>query len=155
MLTTTLLIIHGLIAVALLGAITHQLVSALRNRPARTTGFVDRYTGVAQRVFTVSVLWLYPLSVLMGGIIYPDYRLNTRPVFEQMALGSAVGVFELKEHFAGIGLCLLPLYAWLWRPSQHEGFRLDRIAITSLLAFSVWWDFLIGHVLNNIRGLGQ
>lgn len=154
MLTTTLLIVHGLVAVTLLGAITHQLVSALRNRPARSQAFVDRYAGVAQRVFTVSVLWLYPTATVLGGVIYPDYRLDTRPVFEQMALGWAVGTFELKEHFAGIGLCLLPLYAWLWDPKRPEGHGLDRIAITALLAFSVWWDFLIGHVLNNIRGLG-
>jgi hypothetical protein len=154
MLTTTLLIVHGLLAVALLGAITHQLVSALRNRPARSQAFMDRYTGVAQRVFTVSVLWLYPAAALLGGVIYPDYRLDTRPAFEQMALGWAVGAFELKEHFAGIGLCLLPLYAWLWDPKRPEGYGLDRIVITGLLAFSVWWDFLAGHVLNNIRGLG-
>ena len=28
-----------------------------------------------------------------------------------------------------------------------------RIGITVLLAAIVWWDFLVGHVLNNIRGL--
>ena len=153
MFTTILLIVHGLVAVALLGAITHQLVSALRNRPARSLGFIDRYTGVSQRVFTVSVLWLYPAAVLLGGIIYPDYRLDTRPAFEGMSLGWAVGLFELKEHFAGIGLCLLPLYAWLWNAERPKGHDLDRIAVTALLAFSVWWDFLIGHVLNNIRGI--
>jgi hypothetical protein len=29
----------------------------------------------------------------------------------------------------------------------------DRLAITAILGFIVWWDFLVGHVLNNIRGL--
>lgn len=40
------LIVHGLLAVTLLGAITHQIVAALRAKPARTLSFVDRYTGV-------------------------------------------------------------------------------------------------------------
>jgi hypothetical protein len=26
--------------------------------------------------------------------------------------------------------------------------------LTSLLAFIVWWGFLTGHILNNIRGFG-
>lgn len=152
--TTLLLILHGLAAVALLGAITHQLVSAVRNRPARGVNFVARYSTVNQRVFTNFVIWSYLIATLLGGVIYLDYRLNTRPTFEQMMLGWAVGTFELKEHFAGIGLCLLPLYAWLWNPDRAETHRWDRLGITTLLAFSVWWDFIVGHVLNNIRGLG-
>ena len=151
--TTALLILHGLAAVALLGAITHQLVSALRAQPARGPGFIDRYTGVNQRVFTVAVVVLYAVSVLLGGIIYPAYRLDVRVPFEEMSLIWAVGVFELKEHFGGIGLCLLPVYAWLWAPERLQTHARDRLAITGILAFIVWWDFLVGHVLNNIRGL--
>jgi hypothetical protein len=32
--------------------------------------------------------------------------------------------------------------------------RATRVALTSILAFIVWWSFLIGHVVNNIRGFG-
>lgn len=148
-----LLIVHGLVAVTLLGAVTHQLVSAVRARRAAGVGFIQRYAGVNQRVFTGAVVWLYLAAVVLGATIYPTYRLEVRIPFEQMMLGWAVGSFELKEHFAGIGLCLLPLYAWLWRPEQAEGHARDRIAITGVLAFIVWWDFLVGHVLNNLRGL--
>jgi len=27
--------------------------------------------------------------------------------------------------------------------------------LTWLLAFIVWWNFLVGHILNNIRGFFQ
>jgi hypothetical protein len=147
------LIVHGLLAVALLGAITHQCLSALRAKPARTLSFVDRYTGVNQRVFTRAVVMLYGTTTLLGAIIYPSYRLNVRVPFEEMSLGWAVGLFELKEHFGGLGLCLLPFYAWLWQPEQTQSHARDRLAITMILGFIVWWDFLAGHVLNNIRGL--
>jgi len=30
-----------------------------------------------------------------------------------------------------------------------------RIALTSILAFIVWWGFLSGHVANNIVGFGS
>jgi hypothetical protein len=70
-----------------------------------------------------------------------------------MSLGWAVGLFELKEHAGGIGLGLLPAYAFLWRSDATPAQRGARIGITVLLAAIVWWDFLVGHVLNNIRGL--
>jgi hypothetical protein len=148
-----LLLLHVLVAVALLGAITHQLVSMLRRRPASSGSFIDRYTRVNQQAFVVAVVFLYAAQVLLGAVIYPTYRLQVRIPFEEMFLFKAVGMFELKEHFAGIGLSLLPVYYWLWRSDVAETHRRDRIMITSVLAFIVWWDFLIGHILNNIRGI--
>jgi hypothetical protein len=151
---TALLILHGLVGVALLGAITHQTVSVLRRRRTRSGSLLDRYTGVNQRTFTIAVLSLYPAGLIIGAVIYPAYRLNVRIPFEEMSLGWAVGLFELKEHFAGIGVALLPMYAYTWSSEASESHRRDRIALTLLMTFIVWWDFLIGHVLNNIRGLG-
>ena len=151
--TILLLILHSLVGVALLGAITHQLVSMHRRRAQRSGSFIDRYTGVNQQIFVVTVIGLYVAQVALGAIIYPTYRLDVRIPFEEMFLFKAVGIFEMKEHFAGIGLGLLPLYYWLWQPKNAEGHRRDRLVVTSLLAFTVWWAFLIGHILNNIRGL--
>jgi hypothetical protein len=140
--------------VALLGALTHQTVSMLRRRSTRTTSFIDRYAGVDQRIFATAVVSLYIAQVALGAIIYPSYRLNVRIPFEEMALAWAVGLFEMKEHFAGIGLAILPLYFVNWRTSSMSSHRRDRIATTLVLSFVVWCGFLIGHILNNIRGLG-
>jgi hypothetical protein len=151
---TALLILHGLVGVALLGAITHQLVSVLRRRTTRNGTFLDRYTGVTQMTFTTAVVSLYVAGLVLGAVIYPSYRLDVRIPFEEMSLKWAIGLFELKEHFAGIGLAVLPVYAFVWRSESTESRRRDRITITMLLTFIVWWDFLVGHILNNIRGLG-
>jgi hypothetical protein len=148
-----LLILHALVGVALLGALTHQVVSALRGRPVRSGSFIDRYSGVNQKAFTTVVAVLYVAGLLVGATIYPSYRLEVRIPFEEMSLGWAVGLFEMKEHFAGIGLGLLPLYASLWREDSDSVNRRNRIGITLVLACIVWWAFIIGHVLNNIRGL--
>jgi hypothetical protein len=150
---TFLLILHGLVGVALLGALTHQMTSLLRRRVVRSGSFADRYSGVNQRTFTAVVIGLYVVGVMLGAFIYPAYRLNVRSPFEEMSLGWAIGLFELKEHFAGIGLGVLPLYAFTWHTESAASHRRERLAITSLLVFIVWWDFLVGHVLNNIRGL--
>ena len=65
----------------------------------------------------------------------------------------AIGLFELKEHFGGIGLGVLPLYVYTWRAEQADSHRRDRVVLTVLLALIVWWNFIVGHVVNNIRGL--
>jgi hypothetical protein len=102
----------------------------------------------------MAVVSLYVAQVALGAIIYPAYRLNVRIPFEEMGMGWAVGLFEVKEHFAAIGLAVLPLYFANWRAQSASTHRLDRIAITLILSFIVWWDFLVGHILNNIRGFG-
>lgn len=149
-----LLILHSLVGVTLLGAITHQSVSLIRRGTAAGGSFIDRYRSVNQTTFTVAVVALFAGNVILGAIIYPSYRLDVRIPFEEMSLGWAIGLFELKEHFAGIGFGLLPAYAYIWQVGAFEDRRRDRLVITLILAVIVWWDFLVGHILNNLRGLG-
>jgi hypothetical protein len=67
----------------------------------------------------------------------------------------ANGAFEIKEHLAAIGLGLLPVYWVYWRQPLSQGVAATRKYLTWILAFLVWWNFLVGHVLNNIKGFGQ
>lgn len=150
--TIFLLILHGLAGVALLGALTHQAVSSVLPGKAGG-GFAKRYARVNARAFTNAVIVAYLITFALGAIIYPAYRLETRVAFEQMYLAWAVGIFELKEHWGAIGLALLPLYHILWMRSAEVDNRPGRVTVTFALTFIVWFDFVVGHVLNNIRGL--
>jgi hypothetical protein len=53
-----------------------------------------------------------------------------------------------------LGLGLLPAYWYNWRSPLAEDNARTRLILTSLLAFIVWWGFLVGHLTNNVRGLG-
>jgi hypothetical protein len=86
-------------------------------------------------------------------VIYPIYRVSVRFVLEQSQLYAANGSFELKEHFVAVGLGMLPVYWYVWRQPLADAFARTRTVITGMLAFIVWWSFLVGHILNNIRGL--
>ena len=147
-----LLILHGLLAVALLGAITHQTISVWS--PARGTAesFVGRMRSVSASSYVNAIVVLYLLTALLGAMIYPSYRLNVRIVLEQMQLFKQNGAFELKEHLVAIGLGMLPAYWYFWRQPLVSDHARTRAVITVMLAFIVWWGFLVGHVLNNIRG---
>jgi hypothetical protein len=152
---TALLIIHGLVAVALLGAITHQTVATWSAARGRPRSFFGRFRAVATASFANAVVAMYAVSALLGAIIYLHFRVDIRPSLERTGHWDALGLFDIKEHFVAIGMALLPAYWICWRRAPADEFTRVRAALTSLLAFIVWWSFLVGHVVNNIRGFGS
>jgi hypothetical protein len=149
-----LLILHGLLAVALLGAVTHQALSAAATAPAngRWT-FINRFRGVDATAYATPIVVLFVITVIGGALLYPQYRVDVRPALEDTQNSAANGVFEIKEHLAAIGLGLLPVYWLFWRKRHGPETAAARRYLTWLLAFFVWWNFIVGHVLNDIRGL--
>ena len=148
-----LLIVHGLLAVALLGAITHQAWSVVPRRGgAGSLTFAQRFRSVDSNAYATAIVVLFVVTALGGALLYPQYRLDVRTALEDLQLRSANGVFEIKEHLVAIGLGLLPTYWLFWKTSLPEQAAARRY-VTWLLAFIVWWSFLVGHVLNNIKGL--
>jgi hypothetical protein len=149
-----LLITHGLLAFLLLGAITHQLVSVWAPVHARADNFIARYRAVGSSNYANAVVALYVVTMIMGGILYTNYRITVRLSLEAANFWKTLGVFEFKEHLMAIGLALLPAYWYYWQPSSDAANTRTRTALTTLLAFIVWWGFLIGHIVNNVRGIG-
>jgi hypothetical protein len=47
---------------------------------------------------------------------------------------------------------MLPAYWYFWRRTQD--YPSTRAWITGIICFSVWFGFLGGHILNNVRGFG-
>ncbi len=152
---TTLLIIHALLAVTLLGAITHQAISVWLPMRKTAGSFVGRFRAVSAASYVNAIIILYVSTAILGGVfIYPEYRLSVRIVLEQMRLRVPVGIFDLKEHFVTVGLGILPAYWYFWRQPLADNHARTRAVLTAILAFIVWWSFLVGHILNNMRGFG-
>jgi hypothetical protein len=149
-----LLILHGLLAVALLGALTHQAFAVASTR-ADKSSFFARFRTVNAAAYATPIVLLFAITALGGGLLYPDYRVEVRPALEDLQLRAANGIFEIKEHLVAVGLGVLPAYWLFWRTPLAAEHSLTRRNLTWLLAFLVWWAFLTGHVLNNIKGLAQ
>ena len=151
---TALLIVHGLVAVALLGAISHQALATWAPSLARPNSFFGRLRAVPSASYANAIVVLYAVTALLGGLVYLYFRIDIRPDLERAGEWPALGLFDIKEHFIAIGLALLPAYWMSWRrPRAGDPVR-TRVALTSILTIIVWWAFLIGHVLNDIRGFG-
>jgi hypothetical protein len=152
---TTLLIIHGLLAVALLGAITHQAVAVWMPVRAKAGNFVTRFRAVPSTSYVAAIIVLYVGTFVMGAWIYTQYRFTSRLALEQLRFFKTVGVFEMKEHIATIGLIVLPAYWAFWRQPLADDYAGARKTVTLLLAIIAWANFLIGHIANNARGFGS
>jgi predicted RND superfamily exporter protein len=151
---TILLIFHGLVSVALLGALTHQAFAVRKSAKNRNENFIDRFQGVQTSIYTIPICALWILTFILGGWIYANYRINVRIPIEQMGMMKTQGFFELKEHLSSFGLLLLPVYLALWKNDQNEFLGAKKF-ITYMLCIICWFSFLIGHVVNNVRGIGQ
>jgi len=152
---TIWLLIHLLLAVGLLGALTHQAMAVAL--PARQTagGIVARFRSVSAPTYATAVCVLWVLTFLVGSYIYPSYRINIRIPLEQGHYFKTGGFFDFKEHIAAIGLVLLPAYWFFWKNAQNPEYDNARKGVTLVLAAMCWFLFIVGHVLNNTRGFGS
>jgi hypothetical protein len=148
------LIIHGILAVFLLGAITHQAIGAVWPVTKRGSGFFHAVRGVNGMHYTNAVVILFLATFVLGCLIYPVYRVNVRTVLQEYRFFKPEGMFEMKEHLLALSLALLPAYWLFWRRASNAN-RVARAAVTCVIAVAVWWSFLTGHIINNIRGFGS
>jgi hypothetical protein len=152
---TVLVILHGLVAVALLGAITHQTLATCVPAGARAGSFFGRFRAVQPASFANAIAVLYVFTAVLGAIVYLYFKVDIAPALERDHHWQAIGFFDLKEDFISIGLGILPAYWVCWRrPTVDEPDR-TRAALTAVLGFIVWWSFLVGHVMNNIMGFAS
>lgn len=149
----TLLIVHGLAAFVLLGALSHQVICVWAPVHSRVSNFVGHLRAVAGSDYVNATVVLYVVTFILGVLVYPDYKLVSFDVLEHHGWMKTLYGFEFKEDSLGLGLALLPAYWYFWQPAQKAE-RLARAMLTTLLTVIIWWSFLLGHLANNVSGLG-
>ena len=151
---TALLILHGLLAVALLGAVTHQAFAAtIKRSEPRTRSFLSRFRATDAAAYSNAVAVLFLAVVAMGAVLYPRYRFVVRPLLQTMDLRAANGAFEIKEHLSALGLLMLPAYWASWRQPLVSEYAVARLSLTWIITLFVWWNFVVGQLLVAIKGL--
>ena len=150
------LFVHLILAVGLLGALTHQAMAvALPVRQRSAGGIVTRFRAVPAAGYATAVCVLWVLTFLVGSYIYTQYRIYIRIPLEQTGHYKTGGFFDFKEHVASIGLTLLPAYWYFWKNAQNADYDNARKGVTLVLAVMCWFLFIVGHVLNNTRGFAS
>lgn len=154
---TLLFTVHALLAVALLGALSHQALSVLMPvaRATASGSFTMRFRSVQGAAYASAICVLWIVTFIFGGWIYTKYRIHIRIPIELEGFWKTQGFFELKEHVATMGLGLLPIYWFFWKNAREPEFDSPRKWTTVVLAGLCWFSFLVGHVVNNVRGFGS
>ena len=147
------LILHGLVAFLLVGAITHQMIGVWRNKPSPSSTFFQSLINVRGMTYVNAIVVLYIMTALLGAYVYPGYVLDVKGSLTDSQMNGAIGAFEVKEHLVIVGLAMLPSYWYLWKKVPATEFRTSRQINTTLVCAMVWVSFVVGHVLNNIKGL--
>lgn len=145
-------ILHGIMAIGLLGATTHQGLTVWR-KPAPAQLFVDRFRAIPAVRFANAIAVLYVLTFALGAYIYPTFVLDVKGAVADYGMRKTIGVFQIKEHVAVIGLVMLPVYWHFWRTVPLTQSVHTRRFLTTLMMLAVWWNLVIGHTLNNVKGL--
>ena len=145
-----LLVIHALLAIALLGATTHDAVLVI--------GYLRGRFGRArlERTYVRIQLATYLATFAIGSVIYPAYRIYVRAAVFDRWSPWASNLFDVKENFAALGLAVVIAYAWLrgrFEPARDAAWRPLYAVLGLTVATLVWFQTVAGLVLVAERGL--
>jgi hypothetical protein len=152
---TLWLFVHLILAVGLLGALTHQAAAVALPVRQPAGGIVARFRAVSATGYATAVCVLWVLTYIVGSYIYTKYRIAIRIPLEAQHYYKTGGFFDFKEHVATLGLVLLPAYWYFWKNAQNPESDNARKGVTLVLAVMCWFLFIVGHVLNNTRGFAS
>lgn len=145
-----LLIAHALVAVLLLGSLTHNVLI--------TTNYLRGKFGKIrlEKLYVKVGFVAYLLTFGLGSIIYPNYRYHVRARYFDLHMRWATNIFDIKEHWAGIGLVLFLAFFLLSRridPRTDRRFLFFYVFLSVTLASIVWFDFIVGLLLVSYRSI--
>jgi len=119
---TILLLVHLILAIGLLGALTHQAMAVALPVRQSAGGIVSRFRAVPAAGYATAVCVLWVLTFIVGSYIYTKYRVYIRIPLEAGHYYKTGGFFDFKEHVATLGLVLLPAYWFFWKNAQNSGY---------------------------------
>lgn len=138
---------------ALLGFVTFQAAVMGDASGAPRPSFLTRNRQIDVSGLAPLIAVLLVAVITLGATLYPAYRMVVRPYLEAHSLMRANGAFEVKEHFAALALVSVPAYWAAWRQPLDPAYGAARRMLTFLIAGMVWWNFMVGHVINYISGI--
>jgi len=144
------LMLHLIASAVLLGSLTHALLiqrNYLRGIFARR-----KHERLSIRV----ACWAYGITLGLGAMIYPAFRIRVRADYFDPLLPWATGLFEAKEHWGAIGLGLaLALHYLRHRVEPAEMGRavIPYVILTAVWTLVAWYLAFSGAYLTMLRSV--
>lgn len=144
-----LVVLHAAASIVLIGACTHHAII--------TWGYLRTvYKTRLGRVYAATTAVLYALTWILGALAYPTFRYHVRALFLDRYEPWASNLFDMKEHFASIGLPLvLGLYVLsrVMNPKEDRTLLFTYAVMVFGVAAIVWFNVISGLVITLEKGV--
>jgi hypothetical protein len=100
-------------------------------------------------------LWSYVIVYIFGAIIYPAFGVYIRRPFFDGPMPWMTGLFEVKEHWAVIGLILMYVCYYVRKsfdPQEEKHKLYLYIPLCILLNIATWYVVVSGSYLSIMKG---
>jgi len=145
-----LLLAHALMAILLLGSMTHNCLITLRY-------LGGHFAKIRLEKLYVKVAFVaYLLSFGLGSLIYPNYRYHVRARYFDQTMPWASQLFDIKEHWTGIGLALFIvffLFSLILNPKEDRTPLFVYVFLSLSLTLIVWFALISGLLLSSYRSV--
>src|SRR6202142_3760004 len=128
------LLLPLILAIGLVGALTHQAMAVMLPVRQPAGGIVTRFRAVPAAGYATAVCVLWVLTFLVGSYVYTKYRIFIRIPLEQTGHYKTGGFFDFKEPVSTLGLVLLPGYWFFWKNAQNPEYDNARKRVTLVLS---------------------
>src|SRR5579871_1196313 len=148
--TRPLLVLHALLAFALVGAATHLVIVSVQLSRGRL------HLGRLARIYAQVIGATFAGAFLIGLLIYPDYRYHVRGLYLDRYERWASNLFDIKENLGALGLPLALALFFVGRrfePKEEPAL----VPYLTFLSIAVWavavTSALSGLVVTSVKGL--
>ncbi len=145
-----ILFIHLIVCMALVGSTTHNLVLLV--------GYIrGRYNKAPlEKMYTQIMLWTYSGTFLLGALIYPVYAVRVKHEYFLSDMPWAIGLFEVKEHWAAICWALVIAF-WYYRkqfdPRTEPRFMISYLVLGVSINVIIWYLLWSGYYLTTLKSV--
>lgn len=144
-----LVVLHALASMVLIGSSTHHSLIAI--------GYLRGvYRARLGRIYAATVAVSYLLTVALGALAYPSFRYHTRGLYLDHYAPWASNLFDIKEHFASLGIPLVLGALALSRALEPRSDRALLVGYSVMVlgaAAIVWFNVVAGLVVTLVRGV--
>jgi len=144
-----LLVVHLLVTIVLVGSMTHNflvVVDYLRGKFNRKK--------LELKFLKVSV-WSYTFVYIVGALIYPAFRIRVRHEYFDEQLPWATGLFEVKEHWAAVGMALIVAIYFFrksFNPAEDKQKLFLYVPLCFIINISLWYIVIVSCFLTILKG---
>ena len=146
-----LLFLHLCATIVLAGSMGHNLVLVVRYCRGNFT------KQKVEKLYVRIAFWAYCVTFLLGALVYPTFRIRVRAEYLDEMRPAVTGLFEVKEHWASIGLALILAY-YVLSKYLHPSVQRNRllflyVPLCFILNIVVLYLIYAGFYITTVKGI--